>query len=258
MIEKAINRLDRIVHLLTKAHAIGSPSRDLLDPTWRAAVDITQWELIPPILRNNIQVACDIGANKGDWTAGLLRLSQPNLVVAIEPNPSVFPILHRRFSSESRVRLVNVAAGDRKGTVPFHAHIQDELSSIRPLGEVGRELHGKRGNESSLVDVEMKPLDDIMEDVPELCLVKIDVQGFEREVLKGATAVLGRCKCLVVEVLYEQRYYDGAAPFLEVAQLIESISPLRLNAVTAPSLSADGFGAWADAVFVSEKVHSQR
>jgi hypothetical protein len=93
-------------------------------------------------------------------------------------------------------------------------------------------------------------LDDELAGVDEISLLKLDVQGYEDEVVRGARDVLSRSGCVVTEVLYERDYYAGALPFLELARLIEGSSPLRLCCVSEPALAPNGMGAWADAIFV--------
>jgi hypothetical protein len=110
-------------------------------------------------------------------------------------------------------------------------------------------MHGVE-SQPKMVDVQVVPLDEALADEPEISLLKVDVQGFEREVLLGAVSTLKRCKCLLIEVMYDRDYYAGAEVFLGLARQIEEQSPLRLSCVSEPAMNVDGLGMWADAVFV--------
>jgi hypothetical protein len=103
----------------------------------------------------------------------------------------------------------------------------------------------------------MVKLDDELAGQPEISLLKLDVQGYERAVVEGARDVLARTKCLVTEVLYDRDYYDGASSCLDLAGLVESTSPLRLSCMSAPALTPDGCGVWADAIFLNSKLVGQ-
>jgi FkbM family methyltransferase len=242
-------RVGRAANLADIALRIGDSPLRVLDQRWRAAIEIVRFNLIPPGVRGNLRTLCDVGANRGDWTAGILELVRPQLVVAFEPIPAVFSELSARFAGLANVRCVQAAVGSSVGEVVLNVEKQSELSSVRPLGDQGRRIHGVSWSPKT-ISVPLVTLDDQLKNVDELSLIKLDVQGYENEVVAGAREVLQRCQCLVTEVLYERDYYVDALPFLELARLIESTSPLRLTCVSEPALAPDGMGAWADAVFV--------
>jgi len=228
---------------------LGTSPLKAFDPAWRAAINIVRFDLLPPQVRANLRTLCDVGANRGDWTAAILKLAAPKLIMAFEPIPHVFDELKARFAEEPNVRCVQAAVGSAKGDASFIVEKQVELSSIRPLADGGRKIHG--GNVmAETISVPLVTLDDELSGIDEISLLKLDVQGYEDEVVRGARDVLGRCQCLVTEVLYERDYYTGALPFLDLARLIEGTSPLRLCCVSEPALGPNGMGAWADAIFV--------
>jgi FkbM family methyltransferase len=242
-------RVGRAAHLADIALGIGESPMRVLNQRWRAAIDVVRFNLLPNRVRANLRTLCDVGANRGDWTAGILELATPELVVAFEPIPAVFAALNARFASRPNVRCVQAAVGSSLGEVTLNIEAMTELSSVRPLGNQGRLVHGVVQPHQE-VSVPLVTLDSQMSDVDELSLIKLDVQGYEDQVIGGARQVLERCQCLVTEVLYERDYYVDALPFLELARLIEATSPLRLSCVSEPALAPDGSGMWADAVFV--------
>jgi FkbM family methyltransferase len=242
-------RAGRLANLADLALRLNVSPLKVFDPRWRAAIDIVRFSLLPLQVRANLRTLCDVGANRGDWTAAMLTLAQPELIVALEPIPQVFADLSARFAGQSHVRCVQAAVGSSTGVIALNVENQTELSSIRPLSNKGRKMHGASTSRES-ISVPLVTLDDELASLDEISLVKLDVQGYENEVICGARRVLGRCRCLVTEVLYDRDYYTGALPFLELARLIEEISPLRLSCVSEPALAPDGMGSWADAIFV--------
>jgi FkbM family methyltransferase len=242
-------RLGRLANMADVALRLGVSPLKAFDPKWRAAIDIVQLSLLPPQIRTNLRILCDVGANRGDWTAAILKLATPELIVAFEPIPHVFAQLAARFADQPKVRCVQAAVGSSKSEVAFLVEKQVELSSIRPLAEAGRKMHGANTTPET-ISVPLVTLDAELAGLDEISLLKLDVHGYEDEVVRGARDVLGRCRCLVTEVLYKRDYYTGALPFLDLARLIESTSPLRLCCVSEPALDPNGMGAWADAIFV--------
>ena len=242
-------RISRLANFADIALQLGVSPLKALDPQWRSAIDILRFSLLPPQVRANLRTLCDVGANRGDWTAAILKLAQPQLIVALEPIPQVFAELKARFVDQPNVRCVQAAVGSTRGEIAFNLESQTELSSIRPLSDGGRKIHGAEKSPER-ISVSLVTLDDELAGLDEISLLKLDVQGYENEVIRGAPKVLSRCQCLVTEVLYERDYYEGALSFLELARLIEETSPLRLSCVSEPALAPNGMGAWADAIFV--------
>lgn len=247
-------RAARATTLARQTRRLGEPLNQLIDREFREALSVTRWDLIPKGIRGSIDVACDVGANRGTWTKGVLRLASPKRLVAFEPNPEVFDVLQRELGSDPRVELIKKAVGAAPGETTFNVTRVSELASIRPLTARGRSIHGVEEQPLRVETVEIVTLDDVLRDVERVSLLKIDVQGYEREVFAGARQTLERVDCLVCEVMYERDYYERAASFPELLKLLEETTPLRLVTISTPSLTREGLGAWADAIFVNDTV----
>jgi FkbM family methyltransferase len=248
--QRWLGRVGRFARAAEAATALGVPMRCALDRRWGAAVSTTNFALLPRAVRDQLRVVVDVGANRGDWSDAILRLCHPDIVYAFEPNPSVFQILEARLAPRG-VRCIQAAVGATEGRVTLRVEAQSELSSVRELSARGRALHGIESAPTRQVDVPLVTLDSALHDLNEISLLKLDVQGYEADVLAGARRTLSRTRCLVTEVMYERDYYAGATSCLELARAIEDASPLRLSCISAPALAPDGLGAWADAVFVN-------
>lgn len=248
---KWVARLGRIVRATEEAQKLGFPLMHALDRRWVGAVMTVPFSLLPRTVREDLRVVVDVGANRGDWSDALLSLSRPTVMYAFEPNPVVFEVMERRLAPRG-VRCIQAAVGANAGVAMLNVEAQPELSSIRVLSTRGRAIH-QVGDISRKIEVKLVTLDEELSGLEEISLLKLDVQGYESEVIDGARKVLARTKCLVTEILYEGDYYQDASTCLELARLIESVSPLRLSCISAPALAPDGYGAWADAIFVNPK-----
>lgn len=138
-----------------------------------------------PFLSDKARVSLDVGANKGVYTWFMRNLASD--VYAFEPNPKIYPVVKRLETRN--VHVSSVALSDKSGAasfrVPRHrrggfSNQGGSLSAVKvPDNYVG-------------VDVETKRLDDLgIEDVG---FIKIDVEGFEQEVLAGAERTISRDK----------------------------------------------------------------
>jgi len=142
----------------------------------------------------------DIGANTGFFTLVAAKINPSVSVHAFEPVPAIFQILKRHVELNGlsgNCRLNSLAVSDRVGSVPFHIPYETMASaSLNPEGFC--HLPGQIVNARSIT------LDEYVNkaSLKKVDLLKIDVEGFEPQVLAGATEVLRRdrptiiCECL--------------------------------------------------------------
>ena len=152
----------------------------------------------------------DIGAHFGIWSSVASRLVGPTgTVVACEPSPA-FQILKANLGGRANIRLRNVALGCAAGSVAFHAQGTATSGSLNPdVTAINREYSP---------DVPITTIDVAVTTVDQLALdenlrpgvVKIDVEGFELEVLKGARQLLLNGAALIVEIHPPQLKLCGA------------------------------------------------
>jgi FkbM family methyltransferase len=138
------------------------------------------------------KTSVDAGANKGVYTYFLSKLSRR--VYAYEPNPKIFEVL-KRSVSRANVTLSRAALSDRSG--------EDTLLVPRGRTSYSNQLASLRKDKFTgpvrEVAVETRRLDD--EDVGPVGFIKIDVEGFERNVIRGGEATIRTFRpVLLVEI----------------------------------------------------------
>jgi len=170
---------------------------------------LREWEkeTSPVILDHIRRSRCfiDIGANCGIYTVVGCTLNQDVRVVAIEPVAKVCAALTRNVRQnrlESRVTILNVALGDANGTVSFHE------AEDYTMGSLALDGYWTRGGK--VIQVNCRTLDSVVEELKiEPDFVKIDVEGCEHLVLRGATQVLSKFRPRIV---LEANPGDSGAP----------------------------------------------
>jgi FkbM family methyltransferase len=130
----------------------------------------------------------DIGANTGDITRVFLGIG--NTVVACEPDAANFKILKARFNGHHSVRLVPAAVAETSGkaglfTSPAHGGALSTLSIKRKEA-----IDGSKGTEGIIrfqlsALVETITLDDLIAAHGYPDFIKIDVEGYEQQVIAG-------------------------------------------------------------------------
>ena len=119
----------------------------------------------------------DIGANIGNHSIYLATFIESVEVLAIEPHPKNYSVLVKNIKNnklENKIKPYNLAIGDKAG----RCSIQDG-----PLGNLAssKVVEGE--------EIEVKTLDELLNN-KYISLIKIDVEGYEVNVLRGATKIL--------------------------------------------------------------------
>ena len=132
----------------------------------------------------------DVGSHKGELLKEMRTLAPKGKHYAFEPIPELFKDLKSKYNGNTTV--YNVALSDEKGTSSFQHIVSKPAYSGMKL----RSLDHNATVEEIQVKTEM--LDNIVQDASSIDLIKIDVEGAELQVLKGAKKVLNESKPLVI------------------------------------------------------------
>ncbi|WP_244622175.1 FkbM family methyltransferase [Bradyrhizobium ivorense] len=138
-------------------------------------------------------IIVDVGANVGVYSRFFATLTKSGGIVhCFEPSPLNFERLRDNIAHLTNVRSNQAAVGDRSGTLSLY--LSDELNvDHRAFG--GDELRDS-------ITVQVVSLDDYFAVGQRVDLIKIDVQGFEMNVLRGAARVLAENQNIVVMMEY--------------------------------------------------------
>jgi FkbM family methyltransferase len=168
------------------------------------------------------EVVYDVGAANG--THYLYEAFPRALHVLFDPLPSHIECLKKSFS-DPRFEIHEVALGSEKtlGTlhVPSTATGRKTWSSLQGITDRMQAYMKERGasTEGIAIQVPIYPLDHYVRQGP--CVIKIDTEGSELEVLKGATTALKQCQLLIIELSIFPRFI-GEGRFAEIVSFLHA------------------------------------
>ena len=141
-------------------------------------------------------VIIDCGANYGDLFLELEKFTKSSNYIAIEPNPSDFEIL--KLNANNSI-LINKALGDSNSTLPFYISTDRGDSSL---------IEPKYFDK--IIEVKVVRLDTLIQDLNlnKIKLLKLEAEGYEPEILKGAGKMLERFEYIAVDGGYERGIHN--------------------------------------------------
>lgn len=148
-------------------------------------------------------IAIDGGANQGFFAYALSKLVRR--VVAFEPNPDYARFA--RWMLRGRAEVHEMALSDKRERATFYVPLTDDGTALHFAGNLKR-IHSQFGNVRTY-DVEVRTLDGFAFD--DVCFIKADVEGNEREVLDGARATIARSRPVLLLELLSGTHDDPAA-----------------------------------------------
>jgi len=164
----------------------------------------------------------DVGANSGQFAVDLRRAGFRGEIFSIEPGQEAFGNLQNRSKRDDRWQVFNFALGSTEGKLNLNISRNSGLSSsfLKMTN-----LHLENFPDSKFIAEELvnvTTLQLLTEELnlsPQNMLLKMDVQGFESEVLKGAGNLLSAIPVCYLEVSLSA-LYDGEFDLLEILNFL--------------------------------------
>jgi FkbM family methyltransferase len=182
----------------------------------------TYWKLDQPWFRNlGLKAVIDVGTNYGQFARTARRLLPEAQIYAFEPIPDCFQHTTRAFAGDRNFKIHNVALGERKGVANFTvASVDTGASSLLPVS-AGQKKYFPQTLQSHTIEVPIDTLDNVMstEQLRAPYLLKIDVQGYEYQVLSGGLKTLQQAELILLEASYVP-FYEGQKLFDGVYDLL--------------------------------------
>lgn len=209
-------------HVLKTIHGV----KILIDPTLDQGVELSLFETgtyekgTIQLLKKQLQpgdVFLDIGANIGLMSVIASKIvGERGKVCAVEANPNTVTILQANIELNhcKNVELIPVALSDEQGTAVLFENWEVNRGGASLISQ---------SNEQAGIEVKMERLDDLFNEDDRVDLVKIDVEGFEPQVIRGGMAWFKKQQPVFIIEVSEQREKELGPSPLEIMQLVQTI-----------------------------------
>ena len=165
---------------------------------------------------DGLRLVFDVGANKGDWTRAVLKLKKDVQVIAFEPDPAMYEIFAADRFPEN-VNCENEGLGAEKGEFTLYVHASSGMNSFVKRGMFDEgELTEKKAR---ITTVDAYCAEHHIEKVD---YMKIDVEGFELGVLRGAQRMLKEKRIAALQFEYGGTYLDSGISLREIFDLLHA------------------------------------
>lgn len=197
---------------------------------------------------HHINKILDVGANKGQYAETMRDLGYKGKIISFEPMSSAFQLLKANSRKDKLWEIHNFGFGSRNEKLVINISKNSFSSSILNI----MDSHLSAYPDSVYVDreeVEIKTLDSVFGDFYEAgdkILLKIDTQGYEKEVLTGAEQSLKQIEGIQLEMAITP-LYEGETLFMDIINHIQergfslqSVEPGSFNSKSGRMLQMEG------------------
>jgi FkbM family methyltransferase len=189
----------------------------------RFGVDITRArpQMAELIRHHGVDTVLDVGANEGQYGAELRRWGYQGRIVSFEPVSSVHAALEARAARDDRWEARNEALGSSDGEMEINVSEFSVFSSMLEPNDYSRGFDARAATVRR-EKVRTRRLDSIWEEVRgggSRFYLKVDTQGFEPEVIRGAEACLREITAVQLEISL-RTMYEGETPLVEMIGLM--------------------------------------
>ena len=200
-------------------------------------------------------VVFDVGAYVGDITAIYTKTFPSATVYCFEPFADSFQELSRLARQES-IKPYQIAFSDQNGKAMFQVNTDRSCNSMFPRPSAGAKYYSKSSQNIGQIEVETQKLDTFCdtENITDIDILKLDVEGSELKVLKGASERLKdkRIRLIYTEVMFVP-HYEGGCLFCDVLDFLSRYDYTLFNLYNLKR-ARNGQLRWGNAIFLSPQM----
>ncbi len=199
-------------------------------------------------------VVFDVGANRGQTVSEFLKLMPGAKLIAFEPIPRLAETIRQNFRNHSNLTVETLAMDESVGVRTFHVNAYDETSSFLTTSVNTDKRQYLTLREE--IQVQTTTLDAFCAAHGIACIdvLKLDVQGVELPVLRGARVMLPQIQAVYAEITFAP-FYQGQTEFSQLDTILRD-SGFRIFGLYHMMRGQDGRLLMADGLWLNERAFS--
>jgi len=198
----------------------------------------------------------DVGSNEGESIDFFLSLFENSTIYSFEPEKKSYQKLLKKYGESKTINLFNLALGDKKEELKLKINIKSSTSTFSKINTLSKYYNlkssilnfSKNGTFLGEEKAQVEKIDNFFNEkkISTIHILKIDTEGFELNVIKGAKNTLQKTKVIIIEFQLNDMYLDYDPKEIENFLMIN-------NFVLVKSLKFP-FMPYEDRIYINEKI----
>jgi FkbM family methyltransferase len=208
----------------------------------------------PWIHELGIATVLDIGANTGHFALAINALLPHAKVYSFEPLPECFNALQIKTLNTPNIEVFNLALGNSSGSLAFRRNANSLSSSFLEMTDIHKSAFPET-SQSEITHVMIERLDNIAKniEIKKPLFVKIDVQGFEDQVLLGGMQIIKQAHIIVIETSFFE-LYEKQPLFDKIHLMLKENNYIYAGALQSLTDPNTGQVLQEDSIFINTKI----
>lgn len=197
-------------------------------------------------------VIFDVGAHHGNIAALYKQIFPKSKIFCFEPFPASYQMLQSLLGGNPDYKLFDFGLSDQSGMSKFYSNFYSPTNSLLKSDKNADIIWGNQLlDNKEIIEVKLRTLDEVIVDqgINQIDILKLDVQGAEPQVIKGALQSIkkGIIKLVYTEIIALPTY-EGQVEFEEVIKLFKELG-FELFSIYNNSYTSEGRLRQIDAIF---------
>lgn len=198
----------------------------------------------------NVNTVLDAGAYTGQAASAFHKILPSATIYSFEPLADCYEKLNATMAGVTQFKSFNLALGDRQDQVRMNRSAFAPSSSLLRMAGLHKDAFPFSAGETAVM-VNVTTLDEMAPelDLKENILLKIDVQGYEDRVLRGALSIIDRIRVIIVETSFSE-LYEGQPLFSAIHNLLSGHGFVYSGSWDQLAHPVDGLPLQQDSIFI--------
>lgn len=173
----------------------------------------------------------DVGANFGNYSKMLKKYLPESTIFAFEPNMKAFEVLKNNLSNIENIKIENVGLGSQKKDNEFMYTYSDvRYSAVGTLQKDSLKQH-MVNDKIEKINIKIDTIDNYCHEnkINKIDFIKIDTEGYELEILKGALSMIKNDKMNIIQFEFNEMNIYGRVFLKDFYEILNNYNFYRLT-----------------------------